>query len=329
MKLIHLDTDLGGDIDDLCALVLLLRCPEQARLTGITVVGDTGGKRTGYVRYVLGLAGRTDIPVAAGADTSQGFYPYELGLPVESRYWPEPVAASPNPPEQALELLKNSIEQEATIIGIGPYTNLALLERRYPGLLAQADLVLMGGYVFPPRPGYPSWGNEMDFNIQVDVKSAQHVLLHARPTLIPLSVTVETALRRAHLPALRQAGPLGRLIARQAEAFAIDEQNEKRFGETCPGLPPDIINFQHDPLACAIALGWREGVELQELPLLIEKVEIDPLTLPQPTFSNQKIYLTETVHPAGRPYRVVTRVDGPRFNDYWLKEVTKPDFITG
>lgn len=28
MTLIHLDTDLGGDIDDLCALAMLLRWPE-------------------------------------------------------------------------------------------------------------------------------------------------------------------------------------------------------------------------------------------------------------------------------------------------------------
>ena len=69
---VHLDTDLGGDIDDLCALAMLLRWPDVT-LTGITVVGDTNGVRTGYTRYALGLEDRTDIPVAAGADVSQGF----------------------------------------------------------------------------------------------------------------------------------------------------------------------------------------------------------------------------------------------------------------
>ncbi len=148
----------------------------------------------------------------------------------------------------------------------------------------------------------------MDFNIQVDVRSAMHVLLHATPTLIPLSVTVETALRRAYLPDLRAAGPLGQLIARQAEAFAEDEQNEQRFGETCPGLPRDIINFQHDPLACAVALGWNEGVEIEELPLAIEE---------------QDRRLVERVDPAGKPFRVVTKVDGERFNQFWLEKLMK------
>ncbi len=304
---IHLDTDLGGDIDDLCALAMLLRWPD-VEITGVTVVGDTHGRRTGYTRYVLNLAGRTDIPVAAGADTAQGFYPYELGLPPEERYWPVPVAPAPNPVAGAIHLLKNSIEQGATVIGIGPYTNLYLLELGYPGVLSQAKLFLMGGYIYPPRPGFPAWGNDMDFNIQVDVTSARHILQHSTPTLIPLSVMVETALRRAYLPDLRAAGPLGELIARQAEAFAEDEQNERRFGETCPGLPRDIINFQHDPLACAVALGWEEGVEIEELPLVIEE---------------QDGRLVERVDSTGKPYRVVTKVDGERFNQFWLEKMTK------
>ena len=40
----------------------------------------------------------------------------------------------------------------------GPYTNLALLERSSPGILATARLVLMGGFVFPPRKGFLSGG---------------------------------------------------------------------------------------------------------------------------------------------------------------------------
>jgi len=304
---IHLDTDLGGDLDDICALAMLLRWP-GVELTGITVAGDEGGRRTGYVRYALEVEGRNEIPVAAGADLSQGYYRYYLGLPVEERYWPEPVPPSPNPIEQALQLLKRSIEQGATIVGIGPFTNLYLLDLQYPGILMQARLFLMGGYVYPTRAGFPAWGNEMDFNIQVDVRSAKHVLEQSNPTLVPLSVTVETALRRAYLDDLRRAGDLGRLLARQAEAFAVDEQNETRFGETCAGLPRDIINFQHDPLACAIALGWNEGVEIEELPLLIEEKDG---------------WLYERIDPAGKPVRVVTKVDGARFNEFWLQRITQ------
>ena len=308
MYKIHLDTDLGGDIDDLCALAMLLRWSDDVELNGITTVAEANGRRAGYVRYILGLEGRNDIPVAAGADVSQGFYRYaELGYPAEERYWPEPIKPLPNPLDDASQLLKQSIEQGATIIAVGPFTNLYLLDLQYPGILMEANLFLMGGYIYPTRSGYPNWGNDMDWNIQVDVKSAKHVIENSNPTLIPLSVTVETALRRAYLDDLRKAGRLGKLIAQQAEAFAVDEQNETKIGETCEGLPHDIINFQHDPLACAIALGWNDGVEIEELPLLLEEKDG---------------WLHERIHPTGKPVRVVRKVDGPNFNEFWLNKMT-------
>jgi hypothetical protein len=102
----------------------------------------------------------------------------------------------------------------------------------------------------------------MDYNVQINVESAACVLLRANPAPVPLSVTVETAFRRSYLPALRKAGRMGQLLARQAEAYARDEGMEARFDETCDGLPHDIINFLHDPPARAITLGWSEGVEI-------------------------------------------------------------------
>lgn len=307
MHKIHLDTDLGGDIDDLCALAMLLRWSEDVHLTGITTVAEANGKRAGYVRYVLGLEGKNDIPVAAGADVSQGFYRYsELDYPSEERYWPEPINPSPNTLDDAIYLLKQSIEQGATIIGIGPFTNLYLLDLQYPGILMQAKLFLMGGYIYPIRSGYPDWGNDSDWNNQVDVKSAKHVLQNSHPTLIPLSVSVETALRRAYLDDLQESGPLGQLIAKQAAEFAIDENMETRFGQACEGLPQDIINFQHDSLAGAIALGWDDGVEIEVLSLVVEEKDG---------------WLTERIHPSGKPVNVVTKVNGSCFNEFWINKI--------
>lgn len=303
MKL-HLDTDIGGDIDDLCALAMLLRWPEGVQLTGITTVAEADGRRAGYARYVLGLEGREGVPVAAGANVADGYYRYpELGYPDEQRYWPEEVPPSPNPIEEAIELLKESIEQGATLVAIGPTTNLRLLDQKYPGILRQANLYLMGGYVYPVRAGFPSWGNDTDWNFQVDVQSAKYVLENSHPTIVPLTMTVETALRRAHLDDLGKAGPLGQLIARQAQEFAVEEKYEERIGKTCAGLPDDFINFQHDPLACAIALGWGEGVEISTVPLKL---------------SIEGGWLYERIDPAGKPTRVVTKINGNSFNQFWL-----------
>ncbi len=114
---IHLDTDIGGDIDDLCALALLLAYP-GVEITGITTAADEGGRRCGYAKYVLQLAGRPDIPVLAGADVSLVHFRWRPGYPRDADYWPEPIAPSPNPLEAALALLARSIEQGAAVVAI-------------------------------------------------------------------------------------------------------------------------------------------------------------------------------------------------------------------
>ncbi|MCA1619173.1 MAG: nucleoside hydrolase [Acidobacteria bacterium] len=306
--IIHLDTDIGGDTDDLCALALVLAWP-GAELLAVTTVSDDGGRRAGYARYALGLAGRAGVPVAAGADVSLGCYSPVPGFPKsEDAYWPEPVSPAPGSHETALDLLERSIERGAVVAAIGPFTNLALLERRRPGILRDARLCLMGGHFLASREGFPRWDFRDDWNIQVDAASALYVFERSSPTLVPLSATAETMLTRSQLPALRRApSPLARLVARQAEAFASDEGLAERYVPTYAGVPEDFINFQHDPLACAVALGWDEGAEVCELPVKLEVIDR---------------FLRQRVEEGGRMTRVLTKVDGARFGEFWLDAVT-------
>jgi inosine-uridine nucleoside N-ribohydrolase len=203
-------------------------------------------------------------------------------------------------------LLQRSIEAGARVVAIGPYTNLALLDEAQPGLLGRADLYLMGGHLYPIPAGFPQWDNTMDFNVQFDVTSARRIFERYSPTLIPIEVTAQTALRRAYLPALRATDSLGRLLARQAEAIAAEEQHEQTYGRTCTGLPDDLINFQHDALACAVALGW-EGVTVERTGVRTEV---------------RDGWLHEQVDEAGPPRNVVTAVEEPRFDEFWLNLVT-------
>ncbi len=302
MLKLHLDTDIGGDIDDLCALAMLLHWP-GVEITGITTSAEEDGRRAGYADYILRLAVRADIPLAAGANATVPPYRTALNYPPDEVYWPEPIPHRPAPIADALALLKRSIEAGAVVVGTGPYTNLRLLEERYPGLLGMATLVLMGGYVYPPRAGFPLRSNESDYNVQCDVSSAQYVFEHARPLLVPRAVTVEAALRRAGLPRLHQAGAVPRVVARQAEAYT----DRAGFGRLYRRLPEDFINFLHDPLACAVALGW-DGVTIEEIPLAIEL---------------RDGWLVERVDPAGKPFRIVTSVDAERFDRLWVETVAR------
>jgi purine nucleosidase len=308
MVRLHIDTDIGGDIDDLCALALVLKWP-GAELVGVTTVAEHAGRRAGYTRYALELAGRADVAVAAGADASEGFYRDFPLLPKrEEAYWSGGVESYAKPLEDALDLLERSIRQGAVICAIGPYTNLALLEKRSPGTLREARVCLMGGFVFPPREGFPRWDYQRDYNVQVDAESARVVFNAVEsPTLVTLAVTAETALRASQLAALKEGDALARLVAKQAEVFSESEAGRSHFGSEYAGLPEDFINFQHDPLACAVALGWNEGVEVEELPL---------------NSSIEDGWLVQRVEEGGRPTKVVTRVDGQAFDEFWLRTVT-------
>lgn len=306
---IHLDTDIGGDMDDLCALALALRWP-GASVIAVTTAAEDHGRRAGYARYALDLAGRGDIPVAAGAeaDPAAGYRWRPTYLPDEP-LWPEPITPRPGTIGDALTLLRRSVDAGAVIAALGPYTNLRLLDEAWPGMLRAARLVLMGGYIEAPRAGYPPWGPDADYNIQSDVASTRYVFAHAEPLLVPLRVSMETALRGGDLSALRAAGPLGALLARQGAAWNALNPETAGYIRDCPALPPDFINFQHDPLAVAVALGW-DGASIETLPLAL--VEEDG-------------WLRERVDPAGKPMRVVTAIDAPRFNQMWSDVVSAPE----
>jgi inosine-uridine nucleoside N-ribohydrolase len=301
---IHLDTDFGGDPDDLCALAMLFGWP-GVEITGITTTIDAAGLRAACLAHCLDLAGRNEIPFAAGAPVSLTTGRIADPFRDDERYWPTQLAPRPSPPGAARDLRRSSIEAGAAIAAIGPLTNLALLEQEFPGALAQANVVAMGGWVQPPEAELPAWGPEMDFNIQWDTRAAAIVAAAAGDlTLVPLGATLQTHLRATDLPRLRAAGPLGALIARQSETYAAD-RGMAALGRAHPGLPDDLLNFLHDPLACAVALAWP-GAPVVPLRL---RADLDGTLL---RFTPDR---------RGRPTGVVPSVDPQAFRARWLQAV--------
>ena len=183
--------------------------------------------------HALALAGRTDVPVVAGAEGSLGGWYVDLAFP---DYWPVPIDPRPSPPGAVVEALEAAATTGATIVAIGPYTNLALLEAARPGLLARSRLVVMGGHLTRPRNGLPPWGMRDDFNVQQDVVAARIVFERCAPTVVPLAACLEARLRASHLRALRDAGPLARLIADQGESHARDN-GRTEIGLAYPACP--------------------------------------------------------------------------------------------
>ncbi|MDQ3216289.1 MAG: nucleoside hydrolase [Actinomycetota bacterium] len=303
---IHLDTDLAGDPDDLCALAMLLGWPD-VEIVAITTSDDPGGRRAGYVTYCLALADRGEIPVAGGAAASLTTMRSCGEIPDDRRYWPQRVQPRPSPPGAAVDLLDQSIQQGAAIVAIGPFTNLALLEVARPGRLRQVPIVAMGGYAAPTDKGLPPWGPEQDWNVQCDTRAAEILIGSASDlTLVTLAQTLKTHLRQAHLPRLRGSGRLGVLIANQAEAHGRDQGND-RLGRAHARLPSDLLNFHHDPLACAVAAGWS-GTKVESMRVLpVRDAELLRLQ------SDQN----------GQPVNVLVAFDEAGFSETWLRAVEK------
>ncbi|CAN5738140.1 hypothetical protein BH24ACT2_BH24ACT2_05120 [soil metagenome] len=301
---VHLDTDLGTTVDDLAALMMLLGSPD-VDLTGITTGIDPGGRRAGYVRYALRLAGREDVPVAAGAEVSMSTLVMPGNIPDDERRWPEPVPPAPGPAGSAMCLLAEGVDAGSTIVAVGPLTNLALLGVERPDVLARADVVMMGGWFDPIPEGLPAWGPSRDWNVQCDTTAARMVVDHAGElTMIPLSLTLRTWLRRSHLERLRASGRLGRLLATQAEHQRA-ERSTGELARSYAALPDDLLAFLHDPMTCAAALGWP-GITLEERRVA-------------PVHDGELLRFAE--RDDGRPVHLGTGMDTEVFEEEWLASV--------
>jgi purine nucleosidase len=202
-----IDTDPG--VDDALALLLAMRSPEL-QIEGITpVAGNVPLELTlpNALRLVE-IAGRTDIPVAKGADRplvrrliTATYAHGENGL--GGVQFPEPKTKPA--PETAVQLIRRLVRAhpgEVSIIALGPLTNLALAfreDRELPAMVR--SLYLMGGSL--------SGGNTTpaaEFNIYVDPEAAHDVFHAGIPiVMVGLDVTRKAVLREEQIQRLEAA----------------------------------------------------------------------------------------------------------------------------
>jgi inosine-uridine nucleoside N-ribohydrolase len=202
-----IDTDPG--VDDALALLLAMRSPEL-KIEAITpVAGNVPlGLTLPNALRMVEIAGRTDIPVAAGAKTplvrrlvTAAYAHGENGL--GGAVFPEPKIKPVAQP--AAELIRDIIRKypgEVTLIPVGPLTNIATaldLDAELAGMVR--GITLMGGSL--------SGGNitpAAEFNIYVDPEAAHIVFQSGIPiTMVGLDVTRKTSLTEEHVRTLETA----------------------------------------------------------------------------------------------------------------------------
>jgi inosine-uridine nucleoside N-ribohydrolase len=273
-----IDCDPGHD--DAMALLLALASPELELLGVTTVHGNaTLDKTTANALRVLELAGRGDVPVAAGADRPLMREPRiadhvhgESGLDGPDL----PPAAGAPVTAHAVDFLAerlHSAGRPVTLIPTGPLTNIALLLARHPDAARHVDrIVLMGGAI--------AEGNvtpAAEFNIWVDPEAAARVFASGLDiTMIGLDITHRALMTAEHAERLRAAGRVGSLVA---ELWAFYHRFHSRVYDF-PGAPvhdalavaqvirPDFVRAEHRHVAieCASELcRGRTVVDLWEV----------------------------------------------------------------
>jgi len=164
------DTDIGGDIDDTWALVMLLKSPE---LDVKLVTSDSGNDtyRARILAKMLEVAGRTGIPVGIGCrpGDKKGRQSEWVGDYDLSRY---PGKVHQDGVGAIIETIRAS-NDPITLVAIGPVPNIAEVLRRAPDVAKRARFVGMHGSV---HRGYG--GSERispEYNVRAAPKALQAV----------------------------------------------------------------------------------------------------------------------------------------------------------
>ena len=263
---IILDCDPGHD--DAIALLLALASPE-VELVGVTTVSgnQTVAKTTANALRLLEFVGRTEVPVAAGADRPlvreqhvAAHVHGETGLD-----GPDLPPAAGRPVEaHAVSFLAEQIrsrEGKITLVPTGPLTNIALLLALAPDARPER-IVLMGGAV-----GEGNRTPAAEFNIWADPEAARRVFESGIDvTMIGLDVTHQALITQEHTEELRAAGRVGKLTAELLDFYGLFH----RKAYTDLGGSP-----MHDPVAMAhviqpglvetrparieVDCGWEQG----------------------------------------------------------------------
>ncbi len=249
---IIIDQDAAGPAGtDQQSMLLLIQSP-QVQVLGITVVTGDGWLKdeVAHTLRMLELVGRTDIPVAAGAEyplvrTKEGteLWEQEFGTVPWVGAWtprfyhpsdqlgkmPEGLPKTAPIDEDAAHFLIRMVHKyphEISIYAGGPMTNLALaisIDPEFPSLAK--ELVFMGGSLNPVTDD-PEFANtpRHEFNLWFDPEAA-HIMLRApwkKIICTTVDISVKTRLtqelidrvKTGQTPAAKYIGTYGRLFGK-------------------------------------------------------------------------------------------------------------------
>jgi purine nucleosidase len=240
---VHLDTDIGTDVDDLLALALLVAAPEM-QLTGVTTVyGDTV-LRARMTRLVLDQLERRSVPIGIGSRETLIGRPVwwagheGQGMPGLDRVQIDEGATAADLLHQAATEHRGRLE----LFAIGPLTNVAAAisadDSFAPSL---RHLYVMGGAF---------WMEQAEHNIKSDPEAADIVFRSGIPmTICGLDVTQRVRLREADISEIREAASgIGSVLEDQVRRWWVyTGATENHLHDPLailPALRPELFRFE-------------------------------------------------------------------------------------
>ena len=205
-----IDTDPGQD--DAVAILLALASPEDIDVIGVVAVaGNVPLDKTAMnACRILELAGRSDLPVFAGAErpmvrelTTAEHVHGDSGLDGYEFAEPSIKPAAQHGVDFLIEAFMTHEPGTISLCVLGPLTNVAMALMKAPAIAGRIhEIVMMGGAYFAVGNVSPA----AEFNIYVDPHAADVVMRSGVPiTMAPLDLThgvLSTAERIAAIAAL-------------------------------------------------------------------------------------------------------------------------------
>lgn len=242
---IIIDTDPGQD--DAVAILLALASPELEVLGITCVAGNVPLELTRKnALMICELAGRTDIPVFAGAArplvrklVTAEYVHGKTGL--NGPVLPDPTMKlqDQNAVDFIVETIRSRPIGSVTLCPIGPLTNIALALIRAPEIAPRIrEIVLMGGACFEGGNTTPC----AEFNIFVDPHAAKTVFSSGIPLVVhPLDMTHKALTTSKRVEKIR--GLNNRVATAAAEMIQFFERfDERKYGtDGGPLHDPNVI----------------------------------------------------------------------------------------
>lgn len=261
-----LDTDIGGDVDDVIALAFCALHPRIDLLCVTTVNGDCK-RRARLARSLLDLLGCGEVPVGVGASVGLSGRGHAT-MPAGLNHGADLIDATKLVPTSASAVLSAALEQApgpVEVCTIGAVTNVAATLSARPDLLDRvAGLHVMGGCLGPVSfgdGGDPPGDPFSETNLGGDPLAT--AILWALPLpmrLVPLDVTMPLAFTNDDRATIAGAGPVGRVLAGLMDEYLAAERQ-------AGARPAELAAVRlHDPLTVVgLAVPEVETVQLRHL----------------------------------------------------------------